>query len=277
MEWKGRERSTNVQDRRGGGGKVAGGGIGLLIVAAIVFFLTGDPNQALQIVGEGGAQSQAVQAPIDDADREFVEVVLKDTEDVWHPQFRALGKTYREPQLVLFSGQVQSACGFASAAVGPFYCSLDETIYLDTSFFDELERWFGAAGDFAPAYVIAHEVGHHVQHLLGISEPVQKAKQRGAANANDLSVRLELQADFFAGVWAHHTEKMKGVIEPGDIEEAITAAEAIGDDKLQMEAQGYVVPDSFTHGTSEQRMRWFMKGWETGDLSQGDTFRARRL
>nr|HPK03747.1 neutral zinc metallopeptidase [Candidatus Sumerlaeota bacterium] len=196
-----------------------------------------------------------------------------DTEDVWHALFAEMGRQYREPTLVLFSDGVESACGFADAAVGPFYCPADQQVYLDLTFFDELNRRFGAPGDFAQAYVIAHEIGHHVQHQLGAMDRVQSARGRQTqAAANEKSVRLELQADFLAGVWAHHAQRTRAILEPGDIEEALGAASAVGDDTLQRRAQGRVVPDAFTHGTAEQRMRWFRKGFETGDVAQGDTF-----
>jgi predicted metalloprotease len=202
----------------------------------------------------------------------FVGVVLADTEDVWNRLFQQQGSQYQEPKLVLFSGQVRSACGFASAASGPFYCPADRNVYIDLVFYKELKQRFGAPGDFAQAYVIAHEVGHHVQNLLGISEKVQAMRGRvSEAQYNQYSVRLELQADYFAGVWAHHAQRMN-ILEQGDLEEAMRAANAIGDDTLQKQAQGHVVPDSFTHGTSEQRMRWFMKGFKSGKLEQGDTF-----
>jgi predicted metalloprotease len=204
--------------------------------------------------------------------------VLGETEDVWSSLFTQNGGTYQEPRLVLFSGTTQSACGYASAATGPFYCSADQRVYLDTDFFNELEGRFGASGDFAQAYVIAHEIGHHVQNLLGIMDKVQAMQQRGSQEqANELSVRLELQADFFAGVWAHHADRTRNILEAGDIEEALNAASAIGDDRIQKRTQGYVVPDAFTHGTSEQRVRWFTRGYETGDIQQGDTFAARDL
>lgn len=223
-------------------------------------------------------QGQRIADPQQERLKQFVAVVLADTEEVWHEQFRRMGKTYREPKLVLFSGSVESACGFASSAVGPFYCPADEKLYIDLSFFDELDQRLGAPGDFAQAYVIAHEVGHHVQNLLGISDWVQsQRRQLSEAEYNQLSVRLELQADFLAGVWAHYAQAKFKVLEPGDLEEAFQAAQAIGDDRLQRRAQGYVVPDSFTHGTSEQRLRWFRRGFETGDLNQGDTFRAKEL
>jgi uncharacterized protein len=205
-------------------------------------------------------------------------VVLADTEDAWHAIFRKMGRQYQEPKLVLFAGQTRSGCGHASGASGPFYCPQDGRVYIDLSFYRMLQERFGAPGDFAQAYVIAHEVGHHVQNLLGISDQVQAARGRvSEAEYNRLSVRLELQADFFAGVWAHHADRAKGVVEPGDIEEALRAASAIGDDNLQRRSQGRVVPDSFTHGSSEQRVRWFRKGYETGDIRQGDTFSAPTL
>ncbi len=204
---------------------------------------------------------------------EFVKVVLKDTEDVWNKLFQERGETYQEPILVLFTGVDQSGCGTASAAMGPFYCPEDSKVYIDLSFYDDLQSRFGAPGDFAMAYVVAHEVGHHVQDLWGISDKVHAARQRlSEEEYNKLSVKLELQADFLAGVWAHHDQELNNILEPGDIEEALTAANAIGDDRLQKQSQGYVVPDAFTHGTSEQRMYWFKKGFETGDIEQGDTF-----
>jgi len=222
---------------------------------------------------QGGGQGAAVADPAEEKQVKFVKVVLADTEDVWHQQFRKMGREYHEPKLVLFNGAVESACGFSSAAVGPFYCPEDEKVYLDLSFFDELSRRFKSPGDFARAYVIAHEIGHHVQKQLGITDKVDAARRRASKReANELSVRLELQADFLAGVWAHDAQQMKQILEPGDLEEAIGAATAIGDDRLQKQAQGYVVPDSFTHGTSEQRVKWFRKGYETGDIKQGDTF-----
>ena len=204
----------------------------------------------------------------------FVKVVLADTEDVWKAIFQQSGKTYREPKLILFRGSVESACGNASAASGPFYCSGDESIYIDLSFCDVLKERFQAQGDFAVAYVISHEVGHHVQKLLGILEDVQAQRSRmGQSESNALTVKLELQADFLAGVWAHHADRMMNILEDGDIEEALTAAAAVGDDSIQLKSQGRIVPDDFTHGTSKQRMSWFRKGWDTGDLSQGDTFK----
>jgi predicted metalloprotease len=253
------------------GGLAVGGGIGSLLLILLVMFLGGDPsaviNQAPPPQQQNGAQAPGEQA--NDELKQFVSVVLADTEDVWKEQFRTrLNREYREPPLVLFTGQVQSGCGFASAQVGPFYCPADQKVYLDLSFFDELQRRFGATGDFAMAYVIAHEVGHHVQNQLGLSDQVHQARGRvSKAEYNRLSVRLELQADFLAGVWAHHAQRTKQILEEGDVEEAMRAASAIGDDRLQKQSQGYVVPDAFTHGTSEQRARWFRRGLETGDLS----------
>lgn len=282
MRWQGERESGNVEDRRGmrPGGMMIGGGAGILVVIVALLFGV-DPRALMNQVNLGTESRQvAPQAPTaqDDEAKQFVGVVLAETEDVWREQFQQMGKTYQDPTLVLFSDQVESNCGFASAAVGPFYCPRDSKVYIDLTFFDMLDQRFGAPGDFAEAYVVAHEVGHHVQNLLGITEQVEQARARmSEAEANALSVRLELQADFLAGVWAHHTQKMKQVIEDGDIEEALNAATAIGDDRLQMEAQGKVVPDAFTHGTSEQRVRWFRLGYETGDIRQGDTFNAARL
>ena len=261
---------------------IAGGGLGLIVIVLLALFFGVDPSLLLQ---SGPSQSpvpevrtQAQGDPASDPMQEFVSVVLADTEDTWNELFRQSGADYREPTLVLFSGAVQSACGFAEAAVGPFYCPLDQKVYIDLAFYRDLKERFAAPGDFAQAYVIAHEIGHHVQNLLGISDQVRQAQQRASqAQANALSVRLELQADFFAGVWAHHAQRSRKILEPGDLEEALRAATAIGDDNLQMQTQGYVVPDSFTHGTSEQRARWFRKGFQTGDVSQGDTFKARQL
>lgn len=258
-----------------------GGGIGTVVIILVAMALGVDPRALFQ--GGGPAQPQQRQGqrvadPQEERLKEFVAVVLADTEEVWHEQFRRMGKNYREPKLVLFSGSVESACGYASAAVGPFYCPADEKVYVDLSFFDELDQRLGAPGDFAQAYVIAHEVGHHVQNLLGISEWVQsQRRQLSETEYNQLSVRLELQADFLAGVWAHYAQAKFKVLEPGDLEEAFQATQAIGDDRLQKRSQGFVVPDSFTHGSSEQRLRWFRRGFETGDMSQGDTFRAKDL
>jgi predicted metalloprotease len=263
---------------------LGGGGIGgLVIIALVVWLAGGNPLQFLQMAArqQQGAPAGAGNIPNDPRQEElkqFVSVVLADTEDVWTRVLAENGEKYVDPKLVLFSGRVDSACGFATAAVGPFYCPGDSKVYLDMSFFDQMDRELGADGDFAQAYVIAHEVGHHVQNLLGISDKVRQAQQGASeAEANELSVRLELQADFFAGVWAHHAQKMRNILEEGDLEEALRCAQAIGDDRLQKQSRGYVVPDSFTHGTSEQRARWFRKGFQTGAISQGDTFSARDL
>jgi predicted metalloprotease len=282
MLWQGRRESDNVEDeRRSGGGRIAvGGGIGGVILVVAYLLLGGDPQALVDSQQRSDlTQSSQVQsnAPRDEASR-FVAVVLADTEDAWNEIFRQMGRQYEEPKLVLFTNQTRSGCGFASAASGPFYCPDDRRVYIDLRFYRELRERFGAPGDFAEAYVIAHEVGHHVQKLLGISDRMQAARGRvNEAEFNRLSVRLELQADFFAGVWARYADRVKHVVESGDIDEAIRAATAIGDDTLQRHAQGYVVPDAFTHGTSQQRVRWFRKGYETGDLRQGDTFSARDL
>jgi len=279
MKWMGRRESDNVEDRRGmgGGGKIIGGGVGALVIGVIIYLLGGDPSQVLNQVsnmnaGGGTAMTQEQQAHQEEYAK-FVKVVLADTEDVWNKLFQEHGQQYQVPKLILFNGQVNSECGGATAATGPFYCPADQNVYIDLSFYDELKQRFQSPGDFAMAYVVAHEVGHHIQNLLGTSGKVHQARQRvSEEEGNQLSVRLELQADFYAGVWAHHAQKMKSILDPGDIEEALTAAHAIGDDNLQKQAQGYAVPESFTHGTSEQRMYWFKKGFETGDMSQGDTF-----
>lgn len=261
------------------GGKLAvGGGIGGIVVLILSLLLGQNPLEYINTDSNSYQQEQdnstgSSVSSAEDDEAAFVKVVLKDTEDVWNKIFQEEGKSYQEPVLVLFSGSDQSGCGFASAATGPFYCPRDERVYIDLSFYDELQNRFGAPGDFAMAYVVAHEVGHHVQHLLGISDKVHRLQTNASEKeANRLSVKLELQADFFAGVWAHHAQEMKNILEQGDVEEALQAANAIGDDRLQKEAQGYVVPDAFTHGTSQQRMYWFKKGFETGDLNQGDTF-----
>ena len=282
MLWQGRRQSSNVEDVRRSGGKgiAIGGGIGSIIFVVAYLLLGGDP----QVLLDSAQQSQLshpaeVQGDVpQDELSQFTAVVLADTEDAWHQIFRQMGRTYEEPKLVLFANQTRSGCGFASSASGPFYCPQDRRVYIDMSFYRTLQERFGAPGDFAQAYVIAHEVGHHVQNLLGISDQVQSARGRvSEAEYNRLSVRLELQADFFAGIWAHYADRAKRVVEPGDIEEALAAASAIGDDKLQRRTQGHVVPDSFTHGSSEQRVRWVRKGSETGDIRQGDTFRANEL
>lgn len=276
MQWKGRRESQNVDDRRGKGGLAIGGGLGVIIVVLGLLFgkdFTGLLNQ-LPIENQ-----TATQVPINDEQTKFVKVVFADTEDVWEQQFKQMGLQYEYPTLTIFENNVQTACGGASSAVGPFYCPGDNKVYIDLSFFGELKDRFGAAGDFAQAYVIAHEVGHHVQNLLGTSEKVQNARRNlSEKEYNKLSVMLELQADFYAGLWAHHAQNLKDFrLEAGDIEEALTAANAIGDDQLQKQATGEVVPDSFTHGTSAQRMYWFKKGFETGDINQGDTFKSNRL
>ncbi|MDB5191915.1 MAG: protein of unknown function zinc metallopeptidase [Segetibacter sp.] len=273
MQWRGRKSSGNVEDRRGLGGGAAVGGVGAIVVGIIYFLMGGDPsklNEAIQ--GGGGSEQQemsAAEKAADDTLAEFAGVVLQDSEDVWNK----LINNYQQPKMVLFRGSVQTACGGASAAVGPFYCPGDSKVYLDLSFFKELKDRFGAGGDFAMAYVIAHEVGHHIQNLTGTSDKVHNLRsQLSEKDYNKMSVRLELQADFLAGVWANHAQEMKHFLDPGDIEEALNAANAIGDDKLQKQAQGQVVPDAFTHGTSAQRMYWFKRGFTTGDINQGNTF-----
>lgn len=280
MRWKGLRESDNVEDRRGKGARIAlGGGLGTVILIIIVALLGGDPRALLQDTGSlsldhGAATSGSYTPTAAEEERtHFVRTILASTEDVWHDQFRKMGRQYREPTLVLFSARVQSACGAAGASAGPFYCPADEKLYIDLSFFDELARRYRAPGDFAQAYVIAHEVGHHVQNLLGLTDQVDAARrQLSPAEFNRLSTRLELQADFLAGVWAHHAQQTKRILEEGDIEEGLRAASAIGDDTLQKRAQGYAVPDSFTHGTSAQRVKWFRKGLNTGDVREGDTF-----
>lgn len=277
--------SENVEDRRGmrAGPVIAGGGLGAIILALIVMFLGGNPQRVLDQAGPRAAGGKgAVERPLtkeEQAMGEWIKRVLGSTEDIWGEIFpKEFNKSYKAPTLVLFEGKTQSGCGFASSAVGPFYCPADEKLYLDTAFFDELSRRFKAPGDFAAAYVVAHEIGHHVQNLLGSTDKVHRMKGRvPEAEYNDLSVRLELQADFLAGVWAHHAQRKLQQLETGDIEEGLRAAQAIGDDKLQMEAQGYVRPDSFTHGTSAQRVKWFRLGLATGDISKGDTFGTRDL
>ncbi len=284
MRYQGQERSKNVEDRRGNAVRVGTGiGIGTIILILLVSLFGGDPTALLQQIQSQNQQTQVQQrgqfSQEEEQLAELVSVTLKYTEDVWHDVFRnQLGRRYQEPKLVLFTGKVQSACGFASAATGPFYCPADYKLYIDLSFYRDLRDRFKAPGDFAMAYVVAHEVAHHVQNLLGYTRQVQSQKGRISQKAyNDLSVRLELQADFLAGVWANHAHKRFKILEQGDLQEAMNAAHAIGDDRIQMQSRGYVVPDSFTHGTSEQRMRWLRKGLETGDVRQGDTFNARRL
>ena len=280
MRWRGQRESENVEDRRGmgGGGLAIGGGLGGIVILIIALLLGADPRQLLEQapVDPGtGTQTSRSANPEEEELKKFSLVVLASTEDVWTEIFRQSGANYRKPTLVLFTDQVSSACGQAGSATGPFYCPGDEKLYLDFAFFHDLQTRFRAPGDFAQAYVIAHEVGHHIQRLMGTMDRVNAAqRQGGEAQANALSVRLELQADFLAGVWAHYAQR-RGLLEQGDIEEALGAASAVGDDRLQRESQGYVVPDSFTHGSSEQRIRWFRHGLETGDIRQGDTFNTR--
>jgi len=283
MRWKGRAKSSNVEDRRGGStGRIVGGTIG---VGTIIFFiaytlLTGEaPTEMLQQTQPQVQQTQGQAHNPNDELADFVEVVFKDTEDVWDKVFREqLNARYRYPKLVLYSGVTQAACGMASSATGPFYCPADEKVYIDLDFFRDLKRKFGASGDFAIAYIVAHEVGHHVQKLLGITDQMARQRRRlSKRDYNKLSVRLELQADYLAGVWAHHIEKMKHVLDEGDIQEAQNAAASVGDDRLQKKYTGRVMPDAFTHGTSEQRYRWFTKGFKSGDIRQGDTFNTNDL
>ncbi len=281
MRWRGERQSSNVEDRRGLSPKVAvGGGLGTLVVIIIALLFGADPRQLLEQVPNNPTSEVQSSRPVNSEEEElkqFVSVVLAKSEDVWNDVFRQNGRQYREPTLVLFSDQVRSACGMAGAAVGPFYCPADEKVYIDLAFYEELRRRFQAPGDFAQAYVVAHEVGHHVQNLLGISDRVDAMRGRvSEAETNRLSVRLELQADFFAGMFARYVQN-QGMLEAGDIEEALRAASAVGDDTIQRRTTGYIVPDSFTHGTSEQRLRWFRKGYETGDMRQGDTFSATNL
>ncbi|HEY5368169.1 MAG TPA: neutral zinc metallopeptidase [Hanamia sp.] len=284
MQWQGRRESSNVNDRRGvsGGGLAIGGGvIGVIFIIAKFLLVDGDINDLSQIIQQPQQQQTEMtqqQQAADDKEAAFVKVVLADTEDVWTKLFNDMGRTYTDPTLVLFRGGVSTGCGNASASTGPFYCPADHNLYIDLSFAQQLREQFGATGEFAMAYVVAHEVGHHVQYLLEVTDKMDKLRQQvSQTEYNKYSVRLELQADFYAGVWAHYDQKMKNVIKPEDIDEALSAANAIGDDRLQQEYQGTVKPDSFTHGTSAQRMYWFKKGYETGDLKQGDTFAAGSL
>jgi predicted metalloprotease len=277
MKWQGRQGSDNVEDRRGmSRGKMAiGGGIGTIVIALIVLLLGGDPSQLLNTMQSGTETEQVQTTAEEDEMAQFVKVVLKDTETVWGQLFKQWGSEYRMPTLVFFRDQVESACGFASSASGPFYCPGDEKVYIDLSFCDQLKTKFGANGDFAIAYVIAHEIGHHVQNQLGILETVNSQRSKlSEKKANQLTVRLELQADFLSGMWAHYAQEMLNTLEMGDVEEALNAAAAVGDDNLQMKYQGRIVPDAFTHGTSAQRKEWFRKGWQTGDIEQSDTFKA---
>ena len=283
MRWKGRRRSTNVDDRRAQGpagrGLAIGGGLGLVLILAAMF-IGGDLGKLLGEIGQSSLQNKGTTTqgefkptPEEEETVARILTVLADTEDVWHAEFRKLGKAYAEPTLVLFRGSVKSACGVAGSQVGPFYCPADKQVYIDVSFFQMLEKQLGAGGDFAQAYVLAHEIGHHVQNLLGTSDRLHSARGRvGEPEYNRLSVRLELQADFYAGLFTHHAQQATGFLERGDLEEAINAAQKIGDDALQRRGGGEVRPDSFTHGSSQQRMAWFQRGFETGDLRAGDTF-----
>jgi hypothetical protein len=282
MRWEFGRRSTNVEDRRGRSvsAPIVGGGIGAVILSLIVALLGGDPSVILEQVNPSSDRAstesnETTPSPASDQMADFVSVVLADTEDTWQDLFRQNGETYIEPSLVLYSDAVESACGFTRSAVGPFYCPRDRKVYIDLSFYQDLKSRYQAPGDFAQAYVIAHEVGHHVQNLMGISDKVRGLQSRvSEVEANQLSVRLELQADCFAGVWAHHAQRARQVLEAGDIEEALNAAGSIGDDRLQSQAKGYVVPESFTHGSSAQRVRWFKRGIQTGEPAQCNTFAA---
>ena len=283
MRWSSGRRSENIEDRRGMrvSGKLAGGGIGTIILVLVGLYLGIDPSELLQQTGTLSSTSQNApyeQTAEEKAHTEFVSVVLADTEDTWHAIFTKSGRQYVEPKLVLFSGAVQSACGYAQSATGPFYCPADQKVYLDLQFFEDLKRRFKAPGDFAEAYVIAHEVGHHVQTLTGLSAKIHEARQKlPEAKANAMLVRQELQADCFAGLWAYHADRTRQIIEDGDIEEALNAANAIGDDRLQMQSRGYVVPDSFTHGSSAQRVKWFKRGFSSGSYGACNTFETNDL
>lgn len=280
MRWEFGRRSSNIEDRRGTrvSAPVVGGGLGAVILSLLVYLLGGDPSVLWQ---DGGVPTDdpysnappAERSAAEDQMADFVSVVLADTEDTWQTIFQRNGQTYQEPTLVLFSGAVESACGYARAAVGPFYCPLDQKLYIDLSFYEDLKYRYQAPGDFAQAYVIAHEVGHHVQNLTGIADEVRNLqRQVSQTEANELSVRLELQADCFAGIWAHHANRSRQILEEGDVEEALNAASSIGDDRLQRQSRGYVSPESFTHGSSAQRMRWFNQGIQTGEPEQCNTF-----
>jgi len=279
MRWKGRRESSNVEDRRGMSAKgIAGGGIGTIIVVVVLYLLGGDPTSILQNEQTGESTSSNYTESAEEKElSQFVSVVLAETETVWHNIFQEKGAAYVEPKLVLFSGSVESACGTAGSSSGPFYCPGDEKLYIDLSFYHELQQRFKAPGDFAMAYVIAHEVGHHIQKLTGTMDKMNELRsQLSQEDYNEYSVRLELQADFYAGIWAHYT-KQQNLLESGDLEEALNAASAVGDDTIQKRSQGYVVPESFTHGTAEQRKKWFYKGFTTGDIMQGNTFSADAL
>ena len=280
MKWRGRRRSTNIEDRRGRSGRkfAVGGGLGGIVILVLYLLMGGDIGDTGDLLQQQTVSEDYQPTAEEEELAEMVAVVLADTEDVWSEIFAREGQDYREPTLVYFSGAVQSACGGASAATGPFYCPADEKIYIDLSFYHQMKMQLQAPGDFAMAYVVAHEVGHHVQNLLGTSDRMHQMRQRlSESEYNKMSVRLELQADFFAGLWAHHAEDEFDILEEGDIEEALNAANAIGDDRLQKQSQGYVVPDAFTHGTSAQRVRWFKKGFITGDIKQGNTFQIENL
>ena len=279
MNLNGRRKSSNVVDRRSVKGKAAGGiGIGAVVIAIVVALLGGDPSEVMQQLSSTSTESSTNYQPTEQekAFEVFASQILASTEDVWTAVFKKMGRTYKAPTLVLFHGSVQSGCGGATSSTGPFYCSADECLYLDLDFFDEMSKKMGAGGDFAHAYVIAHEVGHHVQHLLGTLDQAHAQMSRASEKErNNISVRIELQADYYAGVWGHYESKLFGSLEPGDLEEALNAAQRIGDDYLQKQSRGYAVPDSFTHGTSAQRMRWLKKGLSTGDMNGGDTFSPR--
>ena len=281
MRWIGRKQSDNIEDLRGKTPRrIIGGGIGTLIILLLVWLLGGDPMELLQNMPETSEVSVPARPPSAEENKlaQFVAVVLGDTEDVWSTVFQQSGRTYQPPRMVLYTDAVQSACGFSSAATGPFYCPPDQKVYIDLAFYQELQQRYQAPGDFAMAYVIAHEVGHHVQNLLGITDQVSEIRnQVSEREYNRYSVALELQADFLAGVWAHYDEKMNKVLEEGDLEEALNAASAVGDDRIQKRTQGYIVPDAFTHGTSAQRQFWFSKGFQTGDLKQGNTFEGLEI
>ena len=276
MRWLGNRESDNVEDRRGigGGGLAIGGGIGTIVIAVIYVLLGGNPSDVVnQMVAPQQNQSSIARSPEEEKLAKFTKVVLAYTENVWDSIYRSNGEKYTKPTLVLFSEQTQSGCGFASAATGPFYCPPDQKVYIDLSFFRELSEKFKAPGEFAMAYVIAHEVGHHIQQLNGTSQKIQQLRSTlSETEYNKMSVKIELQADFLAGVWAYHANKLEKILDPGDLESALNAANAIGDDRLQQQSKGYVVPDAFTHGTSKQRMYWFKKGFDTGDISLGNTF-----
>jgi len=292
MRWRTGRRSENIEDRRGqggfpvriGGAGLRGGGVGLILLVLAAAYFGIDPTVLLEGMGGMGSgqdprtTSERQPSAADDELKQFMAVVLADTEDTWGALFAQSGKQYEQPTLVLYSGATQSACGFGQAAMGPFYCPPDQRVYIDLSFYDDLRQRYGAPGDFAQAYVLAHEIGHHVQNLLGISDKVQAARQRAdETEANALSVRLELQADCFAGLWAYHANRSRQILESGDVEEALKAASAIGDDRLQRQSRGYVTPDSFTHGSSAQRTRWFRRGLESGKFASCDTFSATEL